>query len=174
MTINSYDVEEFNYRPLTRWVAGSIASFTGVLAIIGWPLPILSGRYAENCEWEQTRALIDAWLKHAGWRMSGSSWFWGGVSIAAIICVILTLRRQEGTGLKEWLLVLVPGGIMATLGPLLQLLLGAPWSNYTTKNTSPIVLVYLATLVVVIGLLLLRGWVARRRNRCNDVDSGMR
>jgi len=60
---------------------------------------------------------------------------------------------------------------MATLGPLFQVLLGVRWSNYAPENDSPVALVYLIGLVVVIGLLLLRGWVKRNRDESDDADA---
>lgn len=174
MSINSFDVEKIDHRPFIRWVAGVVAAMTGILAIIGWPLPIVPGRYVQNDAWERTRALIDAWLRHDGWRMSGSSWLWGGLSIVAITGVILTVGQRDHAWLKEWLLVLIPGGVLATLGPLFQILFGVRWSNYAPEDDSPVALVYLIGLVVVIGFLLLRGWVMRDRGQSDDIDANAR
>jgi hypothetical protein len=174
VSISSFDVEKIDHRPLVRWVAGVIGAFTGILAIIGWPLPIVSGRYVQNDAWERTLSLINAWLNHAGWRMSGSSWFWSGISIAAVTGVILTINQRDLAWPKKWLVILIPGGLVGTLGPLFQMLLGVRWSNYASEDNSPVALVYLISMVVVIGLLLLRGWVMRIRDQPDDANATKR
>lgn len=106
--------------------------------------------------------------------MSGSSWFWSGISIAAITGVILTINQRDLAWPKKWLVILIPGGLVGTLGPLFQMLLGVRWSNYASEDNSPVALVYLISMVVVIGLLLLRGWVMRIRDQPDDANATKR
>lgn len=174
MSISSFDVEKVDHRPLIRSVAGVVGAFTGILAIIGWPLPMVSGRYVQGDACERTLSLIDAWLNHAGWRMSGSSWFWSGISIAAVTGVILTISQRDHAWPKKWLVILIPGGLVGTLSPLFQMFLGVRWSNYASEDNSPVALVYSISIVVGIGLLFLRGWVMRSRDQSDDDNATIR
>lgn len=175
MSIESFDVEQVDHRTLVRWLAGLLAVLSGTLAIIGWPLPIPPGRYVQDDAWERTTVLIAAWWTHDGWRTSGSSWFWGGVAIAATTYAILAAARKVRPWLKRWLLILVPGGAVATLGPLLQVLLGIRWSNYSPDHDNrSVIIVYVIGLAFAVGLPLLRGWAMRDRDRPDDADVSLR
>ena len=136
VSIESFDVEPIDHRTLVRWLLGLLAAFTGVLAIIGWPLPAAPGRYVRTDAWERTTALIEAWWSHDGWRMSGASWFWGGVAIGATTGAIMIGAAKERPWRRTWLLTVLPGGVIAALGPLVQVLLGIRWSNYSNNHDS--------------------------------------
>jgi hypothetical protein len=185
--IASYDVEPVDTRPLGRWVLGTLATVTGFLAVIGWPIPVLPARYGNNHAWERNTELIGAWIAHDGWRTSGSSWFWGGVAIVATTWAISLGHRQQNRrqqnrrrqgprqqdprrqdprrqGTRRWSIILLPGGVIAALGPLVQVLLGFPWSNYSPDEDHLwTLIVYAGGLAVAVGLPFLRPWVMRGR-----------
>ncbi|MFJ3384043.1 MULTISPECIES: hypothetical protein [unclassified Curtobacterium] len=166
MSIESFDVEPVDNRRLVRWLLGLVAAVTGVLAIIGWPLPVSSGRYVRTDAWERTTALIEAWWTHDGWRMSGASWFWGGIAIGATVGAVIRWGGKERPWRRAWLLSVLPGGVIAALGPLVQVVFGIRWSNYSdTPDSRSTVIVYVAGLVVALGLPFLRGYSLRRGDR---------
>lgn len=169
VSIESFDVEPVDHRRLLRWLLGLVAAVTGVLATIGWPLPAVPGRYVPSDAWERTTALIEAWWTHDGWRMSGASWFWGGVAIGATTGAIAIGVGKERTGRKAWLLTVLPGGVIAALGPLVQVVLGIRWSNYSQNHDArSTIFVYVFGLAVAVGLPLLQGWVMRGREQSDD------
>jgi len=174
VSIQSFDVEPIDHRRLVRWLLGLVAAVTGALAIIGWPLPVLPGRYVRTDAWERTTALIEAWWSHDGWRMSGASWFWGGVAIGATTCAIMIRAGTERPWRRTWLLTVLPGAIIAALGPLVQVLLGIRWSNYSNNHDSgSAIIVYAIGLAVAVGLPFLRAWVRRGREQ-SDSDGALR
>jgi hypothetical protein len=174
VSIESFDVEPVDHRRLVRWLLGLVASVTGVLAIVGWPLPVLTGRYVQTDSWERTTALVEAWWTHDGWRMSGASWFWGGVATAATAGAVMIRPGSELSWRRTWLLTVLPGCVIAALGPLVQVLLGMRWSNYEDNHDSrSTVIVYAIGLAAAAGLPLLRGWVMRGREQ-RDGDGARR
>jgi hypothetical protein len=174
VSIESFDVEPIDHRTVVRWLLGLLAAFTGALAIIGWPLPAAPGRYVRADAWERTTALIEAWWSHDGWRMSGASWFWGGVAIGATTGVIMIGAAKERPWRRTWLLTVLPGGVIAALGPLVQVLLGIRWSNYSKNHDSrSTIIVYAIGLAVAVGLPFLREWVVRGREK-SDGDGALR
>jgi hypothetical protein len=174
VSIESFDVEPIDHRRLVRWLLGLVAAVTGVLAIIGWPLPVLPGRFVRTDAWERTTALIEAWWTHDGWRMSGASWFWGGVAIGATTCAIMISAAKERPWRKTVLLTVLPGGVIAALGPLVQVMLGIRWSNYSDSHDSrSTIIVYAIGLAVAVGVPFLRGWVMRGREQ-GDGDGVLR
>lgn len=175
MSIESFDVEPVDHRRLVRWLFGVAAAVTGVLAIIGWPLPVLPGRYVRTDAWEHTTALIEAWWTHDGWRMSGASWFWGGAAIAATTGAVMVRAGTGRPSSKPWLLTVLPGGVIAALGPLVQVVLGIRWSNYSVNHDSrSTIVVYAIGLAVAVGLPFLRGWVMRGREQSDGDDRVLR
>lgn len=175
VSIESFDVEPVDHRGLVRWLLGVVAAITGVLAVIGWPLPVVSGRYVRTDAWERTTALIEAWWSHDGWRMSGSSWFWGGAAIAAATGALMTKVGRERPWRRSWLLTVLPGGIIAALGPLVQVVFGVRWSNYSSdRDSRSTIIVYVIGLAVAVGLPLLRGWVMRGRDESDGDDNALR
>ncbi|MGN8051223.1 hypothetical protein ACTJKO_16190 [Curtobacterium sp. 22159] len=174
MSIESFDVEPIDHRRLIRWLLGVAAAVTGVLAIIGWPLPVLPGRYVRTDAWERTTALIEAWWTHDGWRMSGASWFWGGVAIGATTGAVMIRAGTERSWRRTWLLTVLPGGVIAALGPLVQVLLGIRWSNYAGSHDSlSVIIVYAIGLAGAVGLPFFRGWVMHGRKQSDD-DGALR
>ncbi|WP_139200111.1 hypothetical protein [Curtobacterium sp. MCBA15_008] len=166
MSIESFDVEPVDHRTVSRWLLGLVAAVTGVLATIGWPLPAASGRYVPSDTWERTTALIEAWWTHDGWRMSGASWLWGGIAIGATTGAIANWAEEERTWRKTWLLTVLPGGVIAALGPLAQVVLGIRWSNYSQNHDArSTIFVYVVGLAVAVGLPFLQGWVTRGREQ---------
>lgn len=133
MSIESYDVEPVDARRPSAWVLGVVAAVTGTLAVIGWPLPVVSRR---SGTWEQTTSLVRAWWRHDGWRMTGDSWLWAAVAIAATTAAIVCRYRSAPWTSRTWLLVLVPGGSLAVSGPVVQVLAGVPWRNYAAGHES--------------------------------------
>jgi hypothetical protein len=174
VSIESFDVEPIDHRTVVRWLLGLLAAFTGALAIIGWPLPAAPGRYVRADAWDRTTALIEAWWSHDGWRMSGASWFWGGVAIGATTGLIMIGAAKERPWRRTWLLTVLPGGVIAALGPLVQVLLGIRWSNYSNNHDSrSTIIVYAIGLAVAVGLPFLREWVVRGREK-SDGDGALR
>ena len=174
VSIESFDVEPVDHRRLFRWLLGLVAAVTGVLAIIGWPLPAAPGRYVTSDAWERTTALIEAWWTHDGWRMSGASWFWGGVAMGATTGAIAICAGKQRTWRKAWLLTVLPGGVIAALGPLVQVVLGIPWSNYSQNHDArSTIIVYVIGLALAVGLPFLQGWVMHGRER-SDGDGALR
>lgn len=161
MSIESFDVEPVDHRTLARWVCGVIATASGFLAVIGWPLPMPLTRTGNDHAWERTLTLVQAWLTHDGWRTSGASWFWGGIAIVATSCAIVLHRG----GRRPWALVVAPGAAVGALGPLVQVCTGLPWSNYeSTPDALGTTVVYVIGLVVAVGLPFLHHWVMRGRD----------
>ena len=158
MSISSYDVEPVDTRGALARASGVAATITGILAVIGWPMPVVSRYYRPSDAWDQTLALVRDWWVHDGWRMSGASWLWGGIAVVATSAAILYRSRRENR-----LLVVVPGGCLAVLGPLVQFAAGVPWSNYSTgRIDGASVIVFVVVLVAVVGLPLLFERGARR------------
>lgn len=68
----------------------------------------------------------------------------------------------------------VTGGVIAALGPLVQVLLGIRWSNYSNNHDSrSTIIVYAIGLAVAVGLPFLREWVVRGREK-SDGDGALR
>jgi hypothetical protein len=169
VSIESFDVEPVDDRDLFRWLLGLVGAVTGVLAIIGWPLPVAPGRYVRTDAWERTTALIGAWWTHDGWRMSGASWFWGGVAVCATTGALAISTRKVRTWRTTWLFTVLPGGVIAALGPLVQVGLGIRWSNYSdTHDSRSTIVVYVIGLAAAVGLPFLKGWVMRGREQDDD------
>lgn len=104
--------------------------------------------------------------------MSGASWFWGGVAIGATTGVISVRAGKERTWRKTWLLTVLPGGVVAALGPLVQVVLGIRWSNYSqNRDASSAIFVYGIGLAVALGLPFLQGWVMRGREQSDGGDT---
>ncbi|PZF54074.1 hypothetical protein DEJ23_13685 [Curtobacterium sp. MCSS17_008] len=172
MSIESYDVEPVDTRGAVAWVLGITAAITGVLAVIGWPLPVVSRRFHPSDAWEQTVALVRDWWLHDGWRMSGASWLWGGIAIVATTAAIVCRSPRRTRGSRTRLLVLVPGGCLAALGPLVHFVAGVPWSNYSPgRIDGASIIIYVITLAAVVGLPLLDERV-RRGGRRGNIDRG--
>lgn len=175
MSIESYDVEPVDHRVLFTWLLGAAAVCSGVLALIGWPLPVFPGRYVHTDSWNRTVELIEAWWGHDGWRMSGASWFWGGLAVGTATGGIVVRIPARGSWTRRWLVILLPGGVLAGLGPVVQSALGLSWSNYSAvHDRGATVAVYVVGLVVVVGLPFLRGWIDRGRGRTGDPSTTRR
>ncbi|WP_148071090.1 hypothetical protein [Curtobacterium sp. PhB115] len=130
MSIPDFDVEPVVGPRFWAVVLGVASAVTGVLAIIGWPMPVISGRYSsEPHAWARTVQGVQDWFAHDGWRMSGTSWIFGALAIAALAGAVVVLRPAWSGG-RTSLLVVGPAGAMLVVGPVVQWALGLPWSNY--------------------------------------------
>ncbi|PZO56656.1 MAG: hypothetical protein DI639_16425 [Leifsonia xyli] len=106
--------------------------------------------------------------------MSGASWFWGGVAMGATTGAIAICAGKQRTWRKAWLLTVLPGGVIAALGPLVQVVLGIPWSNYSQNHDArSTIIVYVIGLALAVGLPFLQGWVMHGRER-SDGDGALR
>jgi len=161
VSIESYDVEPVDVRRPFSWVLGAVATVTGTLAVIGWPLPVVSRR---SGTWEQTTSLVRDWWQHDGWRMTGDSWLWAAVAIAATTAAIACRYRRAPWTSRTWLLVLVPGCSLAVSGPVVQVLAGIPWRNYAAGHDSRSgVVVFAVVLAGAVGLPFLLHRIERAR-----------
>jgi hypothetical protein len=97
MSIESYDVEPVDTRGALARASGVAATITGILAVIGWPLPVVSRYYRPSDAWDQTLALVRDWWVHDGWRMSGASWLWGGIAVVGLPLLFERGARRGGT-----------------------------------------------------------------------------
>ncbi|OII11485.1 hypothetical protein BIU97_06230 [Curtobacterium sp. MCBA15_009] len=150
-------------------VLGVVSVLAGVLAVIGWPLPVVSGRYTQDpLAWELTVGAVEDWLAHDGWRMSGTSWVHGAVAVAALAGAVVLLR-PAWSGVRKAVVVVVPAGLLLVLGPAVQWALGLPWSNYEDRSTGAMALGILVAVTVGVGAAVIAAAV--RRGRPDDVDA---
>lgn len=167
MTITDFDVEPAVGPRFWARLLGIAGLVTGVLAIIGWPLPIVSGRgSSERHAWARTVQGVQDWMAHDGWRMSGSSWAWGGLAVLALGGVVAVVRPAWN---DRWrvAVVVVPGGVLLVPGPLVQWAVGAPYSNYGLQWTGGTV-VGIAAVCVGGALFTAFRRLARREARQSD------
>lgn len=90
VSIESFDVEPVDHRRLFRWLLGLVAAVTGVLAIIGWPLPAAPGRYVPSDAWERTTTLVQVvlgtrWSNHSQNHDARSTIFVYGFGLAVAV-----------------------------------------------------------------------------------------
>lgn len=89
---------------------------------------------------------------------------------------VMTWAAMDRRWQKTWLLTVLPGSVIAALGPLVQVLLGIRWSNYSDDHDSrSMVIVYGVGLAVAVAVPFLRGWAMRGRERSDgDGDGALR
>jgi len=166
------DIADFDVEPVISprfWavVLGIVGAVSGVLAIIGWPVPVVSGRgSAERHAWARTVEGIQDWVAHDGWRMSGTSWIYGAFAVAALAGVAVLLH-PSWSGNRSLFVVVGPAGVLLVLGPVAQWAFGVPWSNYGHGSTGAVAI---GILVTVTGGAVLTGirQVLRRPPRSED------
>ncbi|WP_439689906.1 hypothetical protein ACRQ4C_02105 [Curtobacterium sp. SP.BCp] len=167
MSIPDHDVEPAAGPRFWAVLLGVVGAVAGVLAVIGWPLPVGGGRYGvDEAAWARTVHGVQAWSTHEGWRVSGSSWVFGAAAAAALSGVA-ALLRPSWPDRRRRLLVVMPAGTLLLVGPATQWALGLPWSNYGVGSTAGIAggLLAAAALVAVGSAV----WLAlRRRPRAPD------
>ncbi|MFJ4220186.1 hypothetical protein [Curtobacterium luteum] len=135
MSIPDFDVEPVVGPRSWAVVLGVVGAVAGVLAVIGWPLPVVAGRGGDDGEaWRRTIGDVDAWSAHDGWRFSGSSWVFGAAAVAALLGVVVLLHPDWGSA-RRWSVVVGPAGGLLLVGPAAQGVLGLPWSNYGSGTT---------------------------------------
>ncbi|MCS5495032.1 hypothetical protein [Curtobacterium flaccumfaciens] len=176
MSIPDFDVEPAVGPRFWPHVLGVVAAVTGVLAVIGWPLPIVSGRTERAHAWERTVQGVQDWLAFDGWRLSGASWVYGAASIAALTGAI-TLLRPEWSSARKFVVVVAPTGTLLVVGPAVQWAAGLPWSNYGQGSTGGIALGILAASVggaVVVGLRALIPRSVQPEDDVNPPPRGVR
>ncbi|MGN6409551.1 MAG: hypothetical protein ACTHMH_14475 [Curtobacterium sp.] len=162
MSIPDFDVEPAVGPRFWMVVLGLVSVISGVLAVVGWPLPIVTGRGGDDQQaWDRTVRGVQDWLAHDGWRLSGSSWIYGAFALAAL-AGILVLFHPAWEAARSLLVVAAPAGALLVIGPALQWALGFPWSNYGTGSTGPIALGIVAALIV--GTMIAWFPLATRRN----------
>jgi hypothetical protein len=137
VSIADFDVEPVVGPRFWAVVLGIVSVVSGVLAVIGWPLPVIAGRGdPDRHAWAQTVRGVRDWIAHDGWRMSGTSWIYGALAVAALAGIVVVLH-PGWTGARSWLVVVGPAGALLVLGPVAQWALGLPWSNYGGRATGP-------------------------------------
>lgn len=160
-------IPDFDVEPAVGprfWMVGLglVSAISGLLAVVGWPLPIVTGRGGDDQQaWDRTVRGVQDWLAHDGWRLSGSSWIYGAFAVAAL-AGILVLLHPAWEAARSLLVVAAPAGALLVIGPALQWALGFPWSNYGTGSTGPIALGIVAALIV--GTMIAWFPLATRRN----------
>jgi len=74
-------------------VLGVASAVAGVLAIIGWPLPVISSTHGRGQHaWACTVREVQDWFAHDGWRMSGASWIYGALAVVAVAAAVILLH----------------------------------------------------------------------------------
>jgi len=166
------DIADFDVEPVVGprfWAVllGIVSAVAGVLAIIGWPVPVISGRgSAERHAWARTVEGVQEWAAHDGWRMSGTSWIYGAFAVAALVGVAVLLH-PSWSGRRSLLVVVGPAGVMLVLGPVAQWTFGVPWSNYGHGSTGAAAIGIVVTVVGGAVLTSLRK-LLRRASRPDD------
>lgn len=167
MSIPDFDVEPAAGPRFWAVLLGVVGAVAGVLAVVGWPLPVGVGRYGfDEAAWARTGHDVQAWVAHDGWRVSGASWAYGAAALAALAGVSVLLH-PSWPDRRRFVLVVVPAGVLLVVGPAVQWALGLPWSNYGVGSTAGIaggllVAAALATVGAAVWLAL------RRRPRGQD------
>lgn len=170
MRISDFDVEPGTGSRFGVVVLGIASAIAGVLAIIGWPLPVISSTHGRGQHaWARTIRGVQDWFAHDGWRMSGASWIYGAFAVVAAAAVVVLLH-PAWSGRRALLIVVVPAGALLVLGPALQWALGLPWSNYGSGSTGGTVIGIVAT--VVCGAVLMAFRRAAKRRARRDKDHG--
>ncbi|MBT2503458.1 hypothetical protein [Curtobacterium sp. ISL-83] len=168
MSISDFDVEPVVGPRVWMVLLGVVGAVAGLLAVIGWPLPIISsthnssGRHA----WARTVRGVQDWFAHDGWRMSGSSWIYGALAVAAVAGIVVLLHPTWSAS-RALLVVAGPAGVLLVLGPVAQWALGLPWSNYGAGSTSGMALGVVTTLAGGAAITVLRR-AARRSTAPKD------
>lgn len=147
MSISDFDVESGAVPRFWVVVLGAASAVTGVLAIIGWPLPVVSSTHGRGQHaWARTVRGVQDWIGYDGWRMSGASWIYGAFAVLAA-AAILVLLHPAWNGRRALLIVVVPAGALLVFGPAVQLAFGLPWSNYGGGSSGGTTLSIVATVV---------------------------
>jgi hypothetical protein len=168
--ISDFDVEPRTGSRFGVVVLGIASAIAGVLAIIGWPLPVISSTHGRGQHaWERTIRGVQDWFAHDGWRMSGASWIYGAFAVIAAAAVVVLLH-PAWSGRRALLIVVVPAGALLVLGPALQWALGLPWSNYGSGSTGGTAIGIVAT--VVCGAVLMAFRRAAKPRARRDKDQG--
>lgn len=128
-SIPDFDVEPAVGPRFLPRVLGVVSAVTGALAVIGWPVPVVSRHARSEHAWERTVQGVQDWLAHDGWRASGSSWLYGAASVAALAGAI-TLLHPGWTDARKLAVVVGTAGVLLVVGLAVQWALGLPWSNY--------------------------------------------
>ncbi|ROP66467.1 hypothetical protein [Curtobacterium sp. ZW137] len=147
MNIPDFDIEPVVGPRFWMVVLGVVSAVAGVLAVIGWPLPVISSRHGGSGQhaWARTVRGVQDWFAHDGWRMSGASWIYGALAVAALAGIVVLLH-PDWSGARTLSVVAGPAGALLVIGPAAQWALGLPWSNYGAGSTGGM------ALGVVVGL----------------------
>ncbi|WP_336696737.1 hypothetical protein [Curtobacterium sp. USHLN213] len=170
MSISDFEVEPRTGSRFGVVVLGIASAIAGGLAIIGWPLPVISSTHGRGQHaWARTIRGVQDWLSHDGWRMSGASWIYGALAVVAAAAVVVLLH-PSWSGRSASLIVVVPAGVLLVVGPALQWALGLPWSNYGSGSAGGTAIGIIST--VVCGAALMGFRRAARRKARRDQDQG--
>lgn len=176
MNIPDFDVEPVVGPRFWAVVLGVVSAVTGVLAVIGWPIPVISGHSgSDRHAWARSVRGVQDWLAYDGWRMSGTSWVWGAFALAALAGVLVIMRPDWPVARPP--LVVGPAGAVLVLGPVVQWALGLPWSNYQGGSAGGTAFGIVVTLVggaVIMGLRRAARRSARRDPEVNPPPRGVR
>lgn len=170
VSISDFDVAPRSGSRFGVVLLGIVSAIAGFLAIIGWPLPVISSTHGRGRHaWARTIHEVQDWFTHDGWRMSGASWIYGALAVVAAAAVVILLH-PSWSGRRALLIVVVPAGALLVVGPALQWALGAPWSNYGSGSASSTAIGIVAT--VACGAVLMAFRRAARRRARRNTDQG--
>jgi hypothetical protein len=112
VSISDFDVEPRSGSRVGVVLLGIASAIAGVLAIIGWPLPVISSTHGRGRHaWARTIHEVQDWFTHDGWRMSGASWIYGALAVVAAAAVVVLLH-PSWSGRRALLIVVVPAGAL--------------------------------------------------------------
>ena len=152
-------------------VLGLASAVAGVLAVIGWPLPVISSTHGRGQHaWARTVREVHDWFAHDGWRMSGASWIYGALAVVALAAVVI-LRHPAWSGRRALLIVVIPAAVFLVLGPALQWALGLPWSNYGSGSAGGTAIGIVVTVVCGAVLTGVRQVLRRRARRDEEAPA---
>ncbi|MCJ1712687.1 hypothetical protein [Curtobacterium sp. VKM Ac-2922] len=171
MSIPDLDGEPVVRRRTVIVVLGVVSALAGLLAVVGWPLPVISSTHgsAGPHAWARTVRGVQDWFAYDGWRMSGSSWVYGALATATAASIAV-IRHPAWSGGTAVVVVVAPAGAMLLVGPVAQWSLGLPWSNYGVGSTSAVAFGGVATVAGGAALFAVRRTLRRRGRRGDRAD----
>ncbi|GAA4668419.1 hypothetical protein [Frondihabitans cladoniiphilus] len=135
-----------------------------VAAAIGLPLPFLPEKTNGDDNAKNLHAFVSSlgdWVRYPGWRYSAGAWFYAAVAAGATSAAFTWGRATTWSRPRRFLTVGGAAVLVFCAGPLVQNLLGIPWSNYDTGPYPIGDPIWEAPLILSVGYsLLLIGFFA--------------
>lgn len=159
--------ELVRFRRGAALVLAAVGVVAATAAVLGFPLVFVVGRGPSNVDHFAGvyRSEYSAWLGHDGWRASGAAWIYAAVALAAVAGAGLFAGVVMARGTRALALVTGPAALVVALGPLLQHLAGAGWSNYSSVGDDfmPFTPVWAVVVLVLWGVAIGSKWSRERR-----------